>query len=100
MGVFKKNNKNEKQTAIQYTFITDFNVKSKKMESIIKKSWPLFLKDGMLNKILPSHLRFIYRKNKSVRSRIVKNILDPPQQVKMFPDLKGFFRCNQCSAYN
>lgn len=86
-----KRNKKKKQTDAGYSFITDFNLKSREIESNVKKYWTILLKDEILNKILPKYYKLIYR--------IVKNILDPPPQwVKIFPDLKGFFRCNQCAT--
>lgn len=62
------------------SFITGCNKQSKEIERVIRKHWPILLKDDVFNKILPSHPNFIYRKNHAIRGKLVKNIIVLPKK--------------------
>lgn len=74
--LFNKNKENE-QNDVRCSFITDYKLQSKKLETTIKKHWSNMLRDETLRKIKKRHPKFIYRKNKSLWNKIVKKILDP-----------------------
>lgn len=67
--------------AYDVTFITGFNKQYKHLENSIKKYWPILQKDPILNKILPNRPKFIYRRAPGLRTKLIKNIPDPPKKT-------------------
>lgn len=74
-------------------FITGFNNQYQQLQHIIKKYWPILKEDRTLSKTLPKKPRFIYRRAPTLRHHLVHNVIDPPKPVKIFPELKGFYKC-------
>lgn len=78
------------------TFITGFNRQYQGVERIVRKYWPILKSDRILSKILPKRTRFVYRKAPTLRNHLVHNIIDPPKNVKLFSNMKGFYRWQKC----
>lgn len=77
-------------------FITGFNSQYKAFERIMKKYWPILKEDRVLSNILPNKPRFVYRKAPTLRNHLLHNVIDPPKPMQIFPDMKGFYRCQRC----
>lgn len=60
------------------TFITSFSKQFKTLEQSIKKNWFILQIDPILSKVLPIRPKCIYRRAPGSRTRLVKNIPDPP----------------------
>lgn len=83
------NNKTHHSSIMDLSFITEYSNQYQQLESIIKKYWPILKEDRTLAAVLPNKPRFIYRKAPTLITHLVHNVLDPPQQVNICPDLKG-----------
>lgn len=94
-NLFKKNN-NKKEKPMDIAFITGFNTQYKDFKHILKKYWPILKEDRVLAKILPNKPNFIYRKAPNLRDYMVHNVINPPKPTKIFPDMKGFYKCQKC----
>lgn len=70
--------KKKEEKDYNVNFITGFNKQFKYLEQSIKKYWPILQKNPILNKILPSKPKFIYRRAPGLRTKLVKNIPDTP----------------------
>lgn len=79
-------------------FITGYNNQYKDVERIIHRYWPILQEDRVLSKILPRKPKFVYRRAPNLRNFLVHNAVDPPKQVKISTDLKGFYKCRRCLA--
>lgn len=86
----------EKSKNLDMAFLTGYNRQYKTMESIIKKHWPILQSDKILNSVLSKKIIFLYRKAPSLRNNLVHNALDPPKQIKIVTNLKGFHKCRKC----
>lgn len=76
--------------ALSGAIILDYNRQNKKIEHIIRKHWPILLKDGELHKILSQRPQFIYKQAPNLRDRLVTNVIDPPKtNIPTFLDHKG-----------
>lgn len=95
-NILLNHSNNIKNEQMEITFIAGFNNQYKDVERIIKKYWPIFQEDQVLSKILPGKPKFVYRKPPTLRNYLVHNVTDPPKQVKIFPDMKGFYKCRRC----
>lgn len=91
----KKRNENKKDEN-DAAFLTNFNRHYREVEKIINKHWKILKTDKILKTFLPAKPKFIYRRAPSMRTRLVKAVLDPPKQIKVAPNLKGFFKCKSC----
>lgn len=80
------------------TFLTDFSRDYKMMEHIIRKYWPILLRDKTLASFLSKHPTFIYWKAPSLRNRISPNVHNPPKKLRTFLDTTGFYHCKRCKA--
>lgn len=72
--------KKKEEKEYDVTFITGFNKQFKFLEQIIKKYCPVLQKDPILNNVLSSKPKFIYRRAPGLRIKLVRNIPDPPPQ--------------------
>lgn len=88
--------KKEKNKNLDMAFLPGYNRQYKTMESILEKHWPILQSDKILNSVLPKRPIFIYRKAPSLRNKLVHNALDPPKQIKVVKNLKGFYKCGKC----
>lgn len=89
-------NQQRKDKNMDLAFITGYNRQYKNVETIIKKHWPILQSDKVLNPILPKKPIFIYRKAPTLRNKLVHNALDPPKQIRIGNNLKGFYKCGKC----
>lgn len=81
---------------METAFLTGFNRQCKKLKKVVKKHWPILKSDNTLKTLLPSQPTFIYRRAPTLGNNLVHNALDVPKQIRVFPNLKGFFKCNKC----
>lgn len=91
-----KEQRNRKNSPDDIAFVTGFNNQYRSIEFIVRKYWPILRSDRTLGKILTKKPRFIYRKAPTLRNHLVHNVIDPPRSVKLFADMKGFYRCQKC----
>lgn len=75
----------------QLGFISNFHCQYKEIENIYKKHWHILCRDRHLGELLRNQPKFIYRGVPNLGDRIVKKILDPPDQQALKINLKGFF---------
>lgn len=83
--------KQKKEQQVDMAFITGYHTQYKSVEKIVRKYWPILLKNPILSKTLPKRPLFMYRKAPGIRNRIAKNVLDPPKRPTTFLERKGFF---------
>lgn len=68
----------------------------------MRKYWPILKSDRILSTILPKKPRFVYKKAPThkkaptLKNHLVHNIIDPPKNVKLFSDTKGFYSYQKC----
>lgn len=91
-----KQDRKKANNYMDIAFITGFSNQYQQLEHIIKNYWPILKEDRTLSKILPKKPRFIYRRAPTLRNYLVHNVIDPPRPVKIFPELKGFYKCQRC----
>lgn len=62
----------------------------------MRKYCPILKSDRTLKKLLPRRPNFIYRREPTLRNKFVHDALDPPRTISLFPNIKGFYRCQKC----
>lgn len=77
-------------------FITGYSNQYQQLKHIIKKYWHILKEDKTLSKILTQKPRLIYRSAPTFRNHLVHNVIDAPKPLEIYPDLKGFYRCQRC----
>ena len=80
----------------QWGFLSGFHAQYREVEAIIKNHWHILGKDRHFAEILPSQPRFIYRRAPNFGDKVVRKILDPPDQQALRIDFKGFYSCRKC----
>lgn len=96
MEATQNTHKRDKNKSLGLAFLTGYNTQYRSIESIVKKHWPILQSDQVLKTVLPKKPIFIYRKAATLRNKLVHNALDPPKQIKIGNNLKGFYKCGKC----
>lgn len=79
-------------------FLTNFNRDYRSLEHIVRRYWPILLRDKALAGFLPKQPTFIYRRAPTLRYKISPNIYNPPKKLRTFLDTTGFYYCKWCKA--
>lgn len=77
-------------------FVTGFNTQYKEFEHILMKYWPILKEDRVLANIIPSKPKVVYRRAPTLRDYLVHNVINPPKHTQIFPEMKGFYKCQKC----
>lgn len=80
----------------QLGFISGFHHQYRDVEMIFKRHWHILCRDRHLGDVLPSRPKFIYRRAPSFGQRVVKKILNRPNDQTIKIDLQGFYACRKC----
>lgn len=83
---------------MEMAFVTGFNNQYKALKHIMKKYWPILKEDRVLSRILPARPKFVYRRAPTLRNYLVHNLIDPPKSVKIFSEMKGFYKVPKMPA--
>lgn len=86
------------RTSEQMAFLTNFYSDYKALECIVRKHWPILLRDKTLVNLIPKRSQFIYRRAPNLRNKLAPNIHDSPKKKITFLDQTGFFYCRRCKA--
>lgn len=77
-------------------FLTDFNRDYKSFEQIVRRYWPILLREKTLAGFLPKRPTFIYCRVPILRNRISPNVYNTPKKICTFLDTMGFYHCKNC----
>uniref|UniRef100_A0A8C5Q3U3 Reverse transcriptase domain-containing protein n=1 Tax=Leptobrachium leishanense TaxID=445787 RepID=A0A8C5Q3U3_9ANUR len=78
-------------------FIFTYNQQNWRIRSILKKHWPLLLKDPLLKEILPEKPTIICRGAQNLKKKLIKShYTSRKKNNNMFGISKAFHRCGNC----
>lgn len=86
--------------SFKWSLVTSFSVQHRQVKSIISKHWNVLKSDRVLSTLLPVQAKVIHRGPPSLRSKIARNIINPPVRASFFHNLIGYYPCKKCGVYH
>lgn len=90
--------KPKSQLASRLSFSTRYNPAASQIKRIVRKHWHVLNSDPALKEICAEPPRFIFRRARNIRDRLVHSDMVPPSPTTWLSNPpKGFYKCNNCA---
>lgn len=81
-----------------WSFFTTYSVQSRQIKEIIKKHWGILQTNRFLGPAIPEQAGVIFRGARSIQEQIALNVIDPPKNICLFQQCKGYYPCRKCNV--